>query len=141
MVIQVPRVVADLVDIRRDDFCQSIIFLQVDRQIARDLLPNFDQRFGIFLAVDRDAHDISTGIHEVVYLPHRGVNIRRLCGRHALHGNRRITADESITDGNGTRRIADDIEFCFRGHAGIVVLSRRLYMNRCQRRAFCQDLI
>ena len=74
------------------------------------------------------AHDIGPGIDQVVDLPHGGVNVRGLCGRHALHGDRRIAADESIADGNWARRIADDMEFCFSGHAGIVLLTGGLYM-------------
>ncbi len=88
VMIQMPRVVAHFIDMRRYFGDKPIIFLQIDRQICRSLPPNFSQRFGIFAAVDGNAHHIGAGSLQIAHLTHRGRHILRRRGRHALHGDR-----------------------------------------------------
>ena len=58
VVIQVARVVADLVDVRRDQLRQPVVLLQIDRQVRLGLLADFGQGLGVLLAVDGDPHDV-----------------------------------------------------------------------------------
>ena len=116
MVIQVAWVVANFVHIRGDDFGQTIVLLQIDRQISGHLSPNLHQCFGLFLIVDCDTDHISPSVDEVIDLPHGGINVGRLCRCHALDRDRCITADKSVTHSNFASRIANDGEFRVSGH-------------------------
>ena len=106
VVIQMPRVVADLVDVRRDEFRQAVVLLQVDRQIGRRLPANLGQRLGVLLAVDGNPHDVGPGRVQVVDLRDGGVDVWRVRRRHALHGDRMAGADGDRTDAHATRGIA-----------------------------------
>ena len=123
VVIKMARVVADLVDVRRDDFGQPVVLLQIDRQVAFGLLANLGERLGVLAGCRRRcARHRPRRCMQRVDLRDGGVNVLRLRGRHALHGDRR-SPPINRADANGAGRIADDIEFCFGSHAGIVLLT------------------
>ena len=87
VMVKVTRVVANLVNMRRDDFRQPIVFLQVHGQVARGLLTNFRQRLRFLPTVDGNPHDVSAGREHIGGLSNSGVDVGGLRGRHALHGN------------------------------------------------------
>ena len=97
VVIEMARVVADLVDVRRDHFRQPIVFLQIDREIGRRLLAHGGQRFGVAAAIDGDAHDVGPGADKIVHLGDRGGDVLRGRGRHALHRHRMAGADRDAS--------------------------------------------
>ena len=114
VMVQMSGVVANLVDMRGDDFGEPIILLQVYGQISLHLTPNLHQGFGFFLIVDGDTHDIRAGVDQIINLPHRGVNVGRFGGRHALDGNRSVAANEAVSDGDPASRISNDVQLCVR---------------------------
>ena len=106
VMIQMARVVADLVDVRGDVAGQAIVLLQVDRQIGLGLAADFGQRRGVLAAVDGDPHHVGAGGRQVVRPGHRGLDVLGVRGRHALHGDRMIGADHGGADPHGTGWIA-----------------------------------
>jgi hypothetical protein len=70
--------------VRRDDLSQSIIFLQIDRQVRRRLPPNLCQGGSVFLAVDSDPDYVRPSIGHQVDQSDRGVNVRCFRRRHGL---------------------------------------------------------
>ena len=116
MVIQVPRVVPQLRDVRSDHFRHPVVFLQVDRQVGFGAAGNFDKGVGILAAVDGNADDVGPGLVEFVGLLRGGLHVLRARGGHALDGNRTACADGRRADANRTRRIAVDLP------RGIIVL-------------------
>jgi hypothetical protein len=106
------RVVADLVDVRSNDFREAVVLLQVDRQISSDLTANFHQSFSILAAVDRNPHHVRSCVHKVPNLTHSGINVLSPRGGHALHGDGVPAADGNTSNRYASSRIADD----FRTH-------------------------
>ena len=62
VVIEMAGVVADLVDMRRDQLGQAVVLLQIDRQVRRRLPANLGQGLGVLLAIDGDPHDVGPGV-------------------------------------------------------------------------------
>ena len=85
--IEMTGVVADLVDVRCDDFSQAIILLQIDHQIRFGLFADFRQCSRVFRAVNRDANHVSTCRKQILDLTDRRIDILSLCRCHALNGN------------------------------------------------------
>ena len=108
VVVQVAGVVAELVDVGRDAAGETVIFLQVDDQVGRGLAADFGQGVGVASAVDGDADHVGPGGDEVVHLGDRGVNVLRVRGRHALHGDGLAGANRGGTDADGAGGIAWD---------------------------------
>ena len=98
VVVQVPRVVPDLVDVGRNQLRQPVALLKIHRQVGRGLTANLGQGRRVFLAVDGDPHHIGPGFGQLVDERHRGIHILRRRGRHALHGNRMAGADLDRTN-------------------------------------------
>ncbi len=109
MVVQVPGVVANFVDMRSDDFCQSIVLLQIDGKIGGRLLANVGQRGGVFLAVDGNSHDIGPGVLHQVNQRDRGFYVRRLRGGHQLDRDRMVVANGNRADADRPRFLALNI--------------------------------
>ena len=94
---------------RRDPLGQAVVLLQIDRQIGRRLPANFGQRLGVLLAIDGDPHDVGPGVVEHVHLADGRVDVLRVRGRHALHGDRAAAADGDRADADGAGWIAGDL--------------------------------
>jgi hypothetical protein len=109
VVIEVARVVADLIDVRGDQLGQAVVFLQIDRQVRLRLLANFGQGLGVLLAIDSNADDIGSGLVQQVHEPDGGVDILRVRGRHALHGDRMAAANGGGADSDGASGIAGEL--------------------------------
>ena len=77
VVVQVPGVVAQLVDVRRDELRQAVVLLQVDREQGVRARSDLGQRLDVGLAVDRDAHQVGAGGLEQLHLPHRRRDVLR----------------------------------------------------------------
>ncbi len=106
VVIKVSWVVADLVNMGRDDFGQTIVFLQIHRQIGRDLGTNLGQSRRVLLAVDGDSDNIGSRVLHQVHQRDRGIDIGRLGRRHRLDGDRVGLADGNGADLYGSRRVS-----------------------------------
>ena len=92
--VQMPRVVANLVDVRRDPVGDFVVLLQIDRQHdALRLRADFLDRRDFLLAVDRDAHDSRARVGELMRLRDGLVDVDRPRRAHRLHHHRRVAAD------------------------------------------------
>ena len=88
-VIEVPRVVAKLLDERSDLLRQSVIFLKIDDQVrVRPRLAHDSQRGNILRIVDSDADHIGAGLFQQLDLADGGVDVLRFGGSHRLNGDR-----------------------------------------------------
>ena len=87
MVIKVAWIVAEFIDEWRNLNSQSVVFLQIDREIGCGASPDGLKCSSILLAIDCDAHDARSSLMQGIYLFERSHNILRVCGRHALGGN------------------------------------------------------
>ena len=68
-VVQMARVIANLVDMGRDPVRDSIVFLQIDRKRdASGLGPDFLERRNLLVTVQRNADDARAGIGELLAL-------------------------------------------------------------------------
>jgi hypothetical protein len=102
-VMQMARVVANLVDVRADPCREAVVFLQVDRERCCGLAPDLAQRVNFLVVVDRDTHHPRAGATQLLALRHRRVDIAGFRGAHALHHHRRSTADMCAADANRSR--------------------------------------
>ena len=89
---------------------QAIVLLQVDRQVGVRPLADFGQGLGIFVVVDRDPHDVGPGRDQIVDLRDRRLDVLRVRGRHALHGDRVRRADRNRADANRASWIAAKLQ-------------------------------
>ena len=98
-VVEVPRVVAELLHERRDAFGQAVIFLQVDDEVGvRPRGADFGERGDVFRRVDGDADDVRAGGFEELDLADRRGDVLRFRGRHRLHGDGVTGADGDVAD-------------------------------------------
>jgi hypothetical protein len=63
VVVEVARVVAELVDVRREPLGEPVVFLQINDQVCLGLLANLGDSVGFGTVVDGDADDVGTGFH------------------------------------------------------------------------------
>ena len=91
--VQVARVVADLVDHRRDVGGQAIVLLEIAGEIGLGPLADLGQGLGVGLGIDRHANDVGPGLDQVLDLGDRRVDVGRLRGTHALNGDGIAGAD------------------------------------------------
>ncbi len=98
VVIQVARVVAELIDMRCESLGQPVVFLQIDDQIGRRLAANLGDGFGLGRTVDGDSHHVGARGGQRVHLPDRRIDVARCRGGHALHGDRVAGADRNRAD-------------------------------------------
>ena len=116
VMVQVARVVADLVDRRRDVGSQAIVLLEIAGEIGLGPLADLDQGLGVGLGIDRHANDVGPGLDQVLDLGDRRVDVGRLRGAHALNGNGIAGADREGANLDGTGGIAGGLRhraFCF----------------------------
>ena len=109
MVIKMPWVVPNLVDMRSDLRHEPIIFLQVDRKVRLGLLSDLGQGDRILVAVDRYTHDVGTGSLQVVYQTDRRWNIGRMGRSHALDRDRVPRSDRDRADADTSCGISLDL--------------------------------
>ena len=109
MMVQVPWVVPNLVDMRSDLRHEPIIFLQVDRKVRLGLLSDLGQGGRILIAIDRDTHDIGTGLVQVVDQTDRRRNIGRMGRSHALDRDRVPRSDRDRADADTSCGISLDL--------------------------------
>ena len=102
MVVEVPRVVADLVDRRGQLARQAIVLLEVDRKVRLGPLADRREGLGVAVAVDRDPHHARPGRGERVGLGCRGLNVGGLRRAHALHRDRVAVANRDRADADAT---------------------------------------
>ena len=92
--VQMARVVANLIDMRRDLVRDLVVLLQIDRQHdALGLLADCFDRRDFLLAVDRDAHDSRARVRQLMRLRDGLVDVDRPRRAHRLHHHRRVAAD------------------------------------------------
>jgi hypothetical protein len=75
MVVEVSRVVSNLVNKRGDRFSQSIVLLQINREVGLGVCPDFSQPLCIFVTVSRNADNASSGRSQLVDLSAGGLHI------------------------------------------------------------------
>ena len=109
VVIKVSGVVTKLVDVRRDEFRQAVVFLQVDNEVGLRLPTDFSEGVHIFLAVDGDADHIRPCGVQIVDLRDGPVNILCVCRRHALHGDRCTATNRHTANLHRPRRIPSQL--------------------------------
>ena len=109
VMVQMARVVTDLIDVRRHQFRQAIVLLQIDGQVGRTLPADFRQGLGVCGAVGRDADHVGPGLRKRVTLLDRGVDILGAGGRHALNGDGLMIADHHRADSDSSRWISGQI--------------------------------
>jgi hypothetical protein len=83
--------------------------LQIDDEVGRGLAADFGDGIGFGIVVDGDANDIGAGGSERIDLADRGVDIARLRGRHALHGDRVAGADRDRADADGASLVTGNL--------------------------------
>jgi hypothetical protein len=110
-VMQVARVVADLIDVRADALRQTIVFLQVDGQRGGGLPANGFQRLDLLVVVDGDADDRRTGTLQLLDLCDGRVDITGLGRAHALYGHRHPRAEGHCADAHRVRRLSRNRRF------------------------------
>ena len=88
VVIQVTGVVTELGDVWRDDLCQSVVLLQVDREIGVGFGGDIDDGPRVGGAIDSDPDDIRSSFMQIPDLGRRGRNVAGRGGCHALDGDR-----------------------------------------------------
>ena len=98
MVVEVSRVVSNLVNKRGDRFSQSIVLLQINREVGLGVCPDFSQSLCIFVTVSRNADNASSGRSQLVDLSAGGLHIPGVGGAHALDDNRISTTNGEISD-------------------------------------------
>jgi hypothetical protein len=113
VVIKVPGVIANLVDVWSDFFSQPIVLLQINRQTGVSPSPNLAHSVCVPRTVDRDAHNIRTRLVQSVDLIHRRRYVLRMRGGHTLHGYRMTSADRDGADANSTGWIAGQLHEWF----------------------------
>ena len=89
-VVQVPGIVADLVDARCHRRGDAIVLLQIDRKRdALGLRADLLQRGDLLLVVDGDPDDAGAGCRKLMHLRNGSIDVARLGGAHALDDHRR----------------------------------------------------
>ena len=88
-----PGVVANLVHVRGNAFCESVVLLQVDRKPSGYLAANLHQRFGILAAVNGDPHNVRPGVVERIDLRNSRIDVLRSGRSHTLNRDRMSAAD------------------------------------------------
>ena|SRR5206468_5847716 len=106
VVIQVAGVIANFVDVGRDNGGESIILLQIDGQIGLGLPANFGESLGIAGTINGDSDNISASGMQLVDLLDRRRDVLRVRGRHALDGDWMSAADRDGSNANRSRRLA-----------------------------------
>ena len=76
--IEMPRVVADFIDVWCDHRDQTVVLLKINRKIGGGLLANLRQRFGVFFTIDGNANHIGTRILHQLHERNGRFNILRL---------------------------------------------------------------
>src|SRR6266481_9484607 len=95
------RIVAQLVDVRRNPICDAVVLLQIDRERdAAGLLANLPERGNFLLAVERYPHDAGASRRELMRLRHGGVDIDSARRTHRLHHDRRVAANLEAANPN-----------------------------------------
>ena len=103
--VQMARVVADLVHVGRHGGGQPVVLLEVHHQVRAGLAPDLGQGFHVLGAVHGHADEVAAGLADGLCLLDGGVDVLRSGGAHALHGYAVSRADESAADAHGSRRI------------------------------------
>ena len=102
MMIKMPRVVANFINVGRNLFGKPKVLLQINGQICRGSLADLGQRGRVLLAVDRYSYDTRTTLSQRLGLCGRRLHILCLCRCHALHSDRIAIANGDTADSNGT---------------------------------------
>ena len=97
-VVQMPGIVADLVDVGGGLFGETVVLLQVDRKADVRLPAYFGEGPDVPLGIDRQTDDRRARLFEAVDRLDRGVDVGRFAGRHRLNGNRVPPADHDGSD-------------------------------------------
>ena len=128
VMVQVARVVADLVDHRRDVGRQAIVLLEIAGEIGLGPLADLGQGQGVGLGIDRHANDVGPGLDQVLDLGDRRVHVGRLRGAHALNGDRIAGADREGANLDGTGGIAGGLRHraCLSG-CGLLISTLLFY--------------
>jgi len=106
VVMQMAGVIADLVNVRRHEFRQTVVLLQIHGQIGGALPADLRERRGVLGAVSGDPDHIRSGRGQRLDLGHRGIDILSPRGRHALDRHGLTVSDHDGTDPDGTSGIS-----------------------------------
>ena len=110
VMIQMARVVAELVDVRGDGFGQAIVLLQVDRQIGACVWWRISASASASFLLSTAIRTTSAPARaRSLTCADRGRDVLRVRGRHALHGDRMPGADRHRADPDRTRWITDKL--------------------------------
>ena len=107
VVVQVPRVVADLVHMRRNLHAEAVVLLQIDGKRRAGLRPHLGQRGHILARVHGHAHQVRPRRLQQPHLPHRRLHILRPRSRHRLHDDRPAPSNRHIANLNSAGRVAN----------------------------------
>jgi hypothetical protein len=103
VVVEVARVVTDLVDVRRDLRGEPIVLLEVDDKVRLgDASPDLRQRLDVLHAVDGDPDEAGPCFVEHPNLGDGRLHVLRAGGGHRLHDDRVAAADDDAAGTNGT---------------------------------------
>jgi hypothetical protein len=83
--------------VRRNQRSQRKIFLKVNDQASLRLTAHFRKRLDVLLIVDCDADEIGTLFGQLMHLLDGRINILRVGGAHALHGDGRSPSDSKVS--------------------------------------------
>ena len=126
VMVQVPWVVADLVDVRGDLGDESVVLLKVDREVGGGLFSDFGKGGGVFVAIDGDTDDIRAGMVQVVDQSDGRRDIGRVRGSHALDCDRVSCADRDRADADASCGVSLDLHGdSFGGFRWLAIVYRR----------------
>ena len=100
VVIKMARVISDLIDMRRHAFRETVILLQINRQIGLGLSPDFGQGLGVLSAVDRNTDHVRARVIQQIHQFHGRVDIGCAGGRHRLNRDFVSRTDRHRPDSN-----------------------------------------
>ena len=135
VVVQMARIVANLVDHRGDVGGQAIVLLKVAGEISPRPLADLGQRLGVGLGINRHADDIGSGSDQMLDLGERRFDVGRLRGAHALYGNRIAIADGQGANLYRTSWISGGL-----GHGGGVFCDGEVNLRFCREPIFAHGL-
>jgi hypothetical protein len=98
-VIEMTRVVPELLDVGRDPLSEPVVFLEVDGKIrVRPRGADLRERCDVPRVVDGDADHVGAGGLEQLHLPDRRRHVLRARRGHRLHRDRVIPPDLHVAD-------------------------------------------
>ena len=88
VMVQMARVVANLVDQRGNVGRQPIVFLKIDGEVGRGAAADFGQRLAILRRIDGNPNHARPGLGQLLDLGGGRLDVGGLRGAHALHHDR-----------------------------------------------------